>query len=60
MDGILKCIKYIVDNNIKKETYDIISKAIQYEWVDTTEVIINVISSELFDDPTFIIDYSEK
>lgn len=38
---ILEAIRKIIENDIKKQTTEAITYAIQYEWADTTNVIVN-------------------
>jgi predicted glycosyltransferase len=37
---VLEAIRKIIENDIKKQTTEAIAHAIQYEWEDTTEVIV--------------------
>jgi uncharacterized protein len=59
LSEIVGCMKQIIEKDIKKKTDSVISDAIKTEWVDTTKVIIDVVSSELYDDPTLIQEYIE-
>jgi len=38
-------VQNIINKNIKKETKRIIEKSIKYEWMDTTEVIVDVLEA---------------
>ena len=38
-------VQNIINNNIKKETKRIIEKSIKYDWMDTTEVIVDVLEA---------------
>ncbi len=50
-------VKNIIEKDIKKETEETIKHAIKYEWVDTTEVIINNLLSLIYKDDSLIEKY---
>lgn len=54
---IKKTIDYIIENNIKEEVQNKINQAIRTEWVDTTEVIIDVLMGMLYKDNSLIDKY---
>ena len=52
-----RIIDFIIDNDIKKYAERIIDHAIKYEWDDTTQVIIDVLSAALYHDDGLIEKY---
>lgn len=50
-------IKYLINNNIKKETQNTIAKAIENEWTDTTQVILDVMKSLSTNNDSFVEKY---
>ena len=55
--SIKNIIDYIINNNIKKEVEVRIKHAIEHEWVDTTEVILDVLRGTIYKDDTLIEKY---
>lgn len=53
-------IKNIIENDVKKETKRRIEDAIKYEWMDTTEVIINCLLSVIYKDDSLIEKYKSN
>ena len=56
-DSIEKKIKYVVENDIKTEVQNKINRAIKDEWVDTTEVIHDILMGTLTKDSSLIEKY---
>ena len=50
-------IKNIIENNVKEETKRTIEKAIKYEWMDTTEVILDILTAVANKDETALEKY---
>ena len=50
-------ITYIINNNMKREVKVKIKHAIEHEWVDTTQVILDVIMGTIYKDPSLIEKY---
>jgi hypothetical protein len=57
LNEIVTCVIQIIEGDLKKKTESIILNAITDEWVDTTKVIIDIISSKLYNDPELIQEY---
>ena len=55
--SIKSIIGYIISNAMKKEVEARIKYAIQHEWVDTTEVIIDVLLGTIYKDDSLIEKY---
>lgn len=54
---ILGTIKKVLENNLKERTKQVIQEAIEFEWEDTTEVIVNNLLSAMYKDDTLIKKY---
>ena len=50
-------IKYLIENDIKKEVEAKIKHAIKEEWVDTTQVILDVLLGTIYKDDSLIEKY---
>ena len=50
-------IKYLIEANIKKEVEAKINQAIKEEWVDTTQVILDVLLGTIYKDKSLIEKY---
>lgn len=50
-------IKYLIENDIKKEVKTKIKYAIEHEWVDTTQVILDVLLGTIYKDKSLIEKY---
>jgi predicted glycosyltransferase len=57
VSNVMQQVKEIIENDIKKETEYTIQKAIKNEWDDTTQVIIDVLLSKLYNDESLIEKY---
>ena len=57
VSNVMQHVKKIIENDIKKETEYTIEKAIKNEWDDTTQVIIDVLLSKLYNDESLIEKY---
>jgi predicted glycosyltransferase len=55
--SIKNIVDYIINNDIKKEVEAKIKHAIQYEWVDTTQVILDVLLGTVYKDDSLIEKY---
>lgn len=55
--NIKDTIKYLIENDVKKEVKLKIKCAIKQEWVDTNEVILNIIMGSIYDDYSLIDKY---
>ena len=55
--SIKNTIDYIISNNIKKEVEAKIKYAIDHEWVDTTQVILDVLLGTIYKDNSLIEKY---
>jgi hypothetical protein len=56
-DSIINMINYIIDNHLKKEVEAKIKQAIKNEWMDTTEVILDVLLGTIYKDASLIEKY---
>jgi predicted glycosyltransferase len=55
--SIKNTIKYLIENNIKKEVESRIKYAIDHEWEDTTQVILDVLLGTIYKDDSLIEKY---
>jgi len=55
--NIKDTIDYIISNDIKKEVEAKIKHAIEHEWVDTTQVILDVLLGTIYKDKSLIEKY---
>jgi predicted glycosyltransferase len=55
--SIKNIIKYLIEKDIKKEVEARIKHAIEHEWVDTTEVILDVLLGTIYKDDSLIEKY---
>jgi len=55
--SIKNTIDYIISNDIKKEVEAKIKHAIEHEWVDTTQVILDVLLGTIYKDNSLIEKY---
>ena len=55
--SIKNMINYILKNDIKKEVEAKIKYAIKVEWVDTTQVILDVLLGTIYNDDSLIEKY---
>jgi len=56
-NSIKNTIDYIISNNIKKEVETKIKHAIEHEWEDTTQVILDVLLGSIYKDYSLIEKY---
>jgi len=56
-ESIKNTIDYIISNNMKKEVESKIKRAIRHEWVDTTQVILDVLLGTIYKDNSLIEKY---
>lgn len=56
-ESVISTIEYIINNNIKKETKEIIDYAIKYKWDDTTQVIMDILLGTIYRDENLIEKY---
>ena len=54
---IKETIKYLIEENVKKEVEAKIKYAIEHEWVDTTEVILDILIGIIYGDNSLIEKY---
>jgi predicted glycosyltransferase len=54
---ILSTVSDILENDLKQLTEKVISEAIESEWEDTTEVIVNCLLSTIYKDDSFVQQY---
>jgi len=54
---ILDTVSKILNGNLKKQTKKVIDQAIESEWEDTTEVIVNTLLAEIYKDESLISKY---
>jgi predicted glycosyltransferase len=55
--SIKNTVEYIINNDIKKEVEARIKHAIEHEWVDTTQVILDVLLGTIYKDDSLIEKY---
>ena len=55
--NIKNIVEYIINNDIKKEVETKIKYAIDHEWVDTTQVILDVLLGTIYKDNSLIEKY---
>ena len=55
--GIKNTIEYIINSDIKKEVEAKIKYAIEHEWMDTTQVILDVLLGTIYKDKSLIEKY---
>ena len=55
--SVKNMIDYIISNDIKKEVESKIKRAIRLEWVDTTQVILDVLLGTIYKDKSLIEKY---
>jgi predicted glycosyltransferase len=57
VSNVMQQVRKIIENDIKKETEYTLQKAIKNEWDDTTQVILDVLLSKLYNDDALIEKY---
>jgi len=56
-ESIKNTIDYIINNDVRKEVETKIKYAIEHEWVDTTQVILDVLLGTIYKDDSLIEKY---